>query len=228
MHFFKFLSAGACHLTFSTKTLYPFVNATCLYPLGHPDTIFVAGEEGCLFRKHDDPDTLRLIEKEIIGEKLFGVIKCRVLPNRNLHIPVLPLSHAGKLYFPLCRKCVTENSVKQILSMEACFHSKDERSYWGTFCTPELKLALENGYKLMDVSECWSWSQQNRSNQLFKRYINAFLKVKAESSGWPESVVQAEASGNDEEAQRLKDVYIKEFENKEGVKLRCNCLKRIF
>ena len=44
------------------------------------------------------------------------------------------------------------------LTSKKCVHRQvEERSFWGTFPTPEVKLALENGYRVIDVAEIWSW-----------------------------------------------------------------------
>ena len=78
--------------------------------------------------------------------------------------------------FPLCRSCCEQ-------SLEFCLHDAFARSFWGTFCTPELLLALKQGYTILEVGEIWHW--ERRSTDLFKDYIKTFLKSKTEASGWP-------------------------------------------
>ena len=70
-------------------SLYPFVNANRRYPVGHP----------------------RLIT-ENFGDitQYFGLIKCKVLPPEGLYFPVLPVKMLGKLFFPLCKQCVVDNT----------------------------------------------------------------------------------------------------------------------
>jgi len=75
--------------------------------------------------------------------KFFGLVTCTVLAPDKLHLPILPLRHNGKLYFPLCFSCMT------IVNNKYCPHSDSERSFTGTWGTPELELALEHGYKIL-------------------------------------------------------------------------------
>ena len=131
---------------------------------------------------------------------LWGLVKCCVLPPQTLLIPVLPTRMHGKLMFPLCRSCGK-------LNIEYCRHTEEERSFWGTFCTPELKLALEHGYTVLEISEIWHW--EKRSTELFKDYIKTFLKSKTEASGWPVECDTEEA----------KKDYLRLFEEREGVVL---------
>ena len=44
---------------------------------------------------------------------------------------------------------------------------------------------------------------------MFTGYINSFLKIKAEASGWPPNT----------ETDEQKDAYIREYEEREGVQL---------
>ena len=61
-------------------SLYPFVNKTKKYPIGHPVII-----------REDFEDI----------SNYFGLVKCKVLASSNLYHPVLPVRAKGKLFFPL-------------------------------------------------------------------------------------------------------------------------------
>ena len=61
-------------------SLYPWVNALCEYPVGHPTRTRDKSE----FRKLND---------------LFGFQYCKVRSPTNLRIPILPLKRDGKLMF---------------------------------------------------------------------------------------------------------------------------------
>ena len=102
-------------------SLYPYVNKTKVYPTGHVTII----------RENFEPIS-----------NYFGLIKCKVLAPANLYHPVLPVRAKGKLFFPLCKQCVIDNSSE-------CRHSEEERSFWGTFTTIEVEKALEKGYKIV-------------------------------------------------------------------------------
>jgi hypothetical protein len=75
--------------------------------------------------------------------KMEGLIKCTVVPPKDLYHPVLPFRFNKKLYISLSRSCVQEHN----RSVE-CYHvSDDERALEGTWVTDEVRQALEKGYK---------------------------------------------------------------------------------
>ena len=47
----------------------------------------------------------------------------------------------------------------------------------------ELDLALEMAYNVVKIHEVWHF--QDKTNRLFRGYIDMFLKKKQEASGWP-------------------------------------------
>lgn len=156
-------------------SLYPWVNKTCEYPIGHPVFIDHPGHTSI----HD----------------YFGFVKCEVLPPPHLYHPVLPHCHAGKLTFPLCRTCVQNEQAKPLTQRsKICSHNVEERKLIGTWPSPELMKAQEMGYQILNIHEVWYFDQ--RSDQLFRSYVDTWLKIKIEASGWPESV------GEDEEKRR--------------------------
>ncbi|XP_051782587.1 uncharacterized protein LOC127527551 [Erpetoichthys calabaricus] len=138
-------------------SLYPFVNKTKTYPVGHPTIIF---------QQFGD---LR---------QYFGLIKATVQPPRGLNFPVLPLRFCGKLMFTLCRTCAETEA--QIVD---CRHTEDERALTGTWCSVEITKAIDKGYKVSKVYEIWHYPQ--RTSELFSDYIKLHLKGKQEASGYP-------------------------------------------
>jgi hypothetical protein len=50
--------------------------------------------------------------------------------------------------------------------------------------TSELQKALELGYRLDQIYEVWHFPES--SHDLFASYINTFLKIKQEASGFPD------------------------------------------
>ena len=125
-------------------------------------------------------------------EMYFGLIHCRVIPPRGLYFPVLPARFNNKLIFTLCRTCAINQQI------EKCIHNVKERSIEGTWVTEEFKLALQNGYTVDKVFSVWHWSQSEqydpilRKGGLFTEYVDAFLKVKQENSGYPDWCVTEE------------------------------------
>ncbi|CAL1282300.1 unnamed protein product, partial [Larinioides sclopetarius] len=88
-----------------------------------------------------------------------------------------------------------------------CEHADSARTLRGTWVTIEVQKAIESGYKLEKIYEVHHF--KNKSTDLFKTYINTFLKTKQEASGWPENCTTA--------AERF--AYIKNYEEHEGVVL---------
>ncbi|XP_041366927.1 uncharacterized protein LOC121381654 [Gigantopelta aegis] len=169
-------------------SLYPWVNKYCQYPVGHPEII------------HKDFKPLH---------QYFGIAKVKVAPPRKLYHPVLPYRSNGKLKFPLCRTCSDQEL------QTPCHHSDEERNIIGTWCIPEILKAVEKGYQVTTVYEVYHWPETTQYDPttcdggLFAEYINTFLKLKQEASGWPEWCL------TDED----KDQYMRQYRDKEGVQL---------
>lgn len=89
-----------------------------------------------------------------------------------------------------------------------CHHPPSQRSLTGTWCSPELKKAVKMGYQVEKVYEVWHFEETCEG--LFKDYVDAWLKIKQEASGWPEWV------GEDEEKRQR---YINDHHAKEGILL---------
>ena len=139
-------------------SLYPFVNYWMDYPLGHPQIITYD------FKPLQD---------------YFGLVKCTILPPRDLYIPVLP-KHTGptkKLIFPLCNTCA------DLFQTRMCRHNQQERALHGTWFTEEVKLAMEKGYQLLKIHSVWHF--EKKSDQLFRNYVKTFYKKKLVSSKLP-------------------------------------------
>ena len=71
----------------------------------------------------------------------------------------------------------------------------------------ELDLAREMGYRVVRLHEVWHFDQ--KSQTLFKDYIDMFLKKKQEASGWPSWC----------ESDQDKAKYIEEYRQHEGILL---------
>ena len=160
--------------------LYPWCNKSTEAVVGHPEII-----------------------TENFGDisSYFGLIKCTVLPPRGLLHPVLPYPTQNKLMFPLCKTCA------DTLNKTPCTHSEQERSILGTWCHVELMKAIEKGYQILKIHEIWHFP--NHTDELFKEYVNTFLKIKQEASGYPKDCVTEEQ----------KQTYIDEYYEHEGIRL---------
>ena len=63
----------------------------------------------------------------------------------------------------------------------------------GTWVIDEVRLAVHRGYKILEIQEVYQYevTQYDRDtgeDRLFVDYINTFLKLKAEASGYPSCV----------------------------------------
>ena len=60
-----------------------------------------------------------------------------------------------------------------------------------TYCTPELEVAMNMGYIIIHIHEVLHWPETEmydpftKQGGLFTQYINTFLKLKQEASGYP-------------------------------------------
>ena len=176
-------------------SLYPWVNKTYVYPKGHPTFLSTPG--------HTDI------------HQYFGLIQCQVLPPRELYHPVLPYRHDNKLLFPLCATCVQNEMPKRPWDRSGeCNHTDEQRVLTGTWCSPELSKAVELGYQVQYIYEVWHFDETCEG--LFRDYVNTWLKIKQEASGWPQGV-------NTEEE---KQAYIRKYFEQEGIQLEYNNIEK--
>lgn len=81
--------------------------------------------------------------------------------------------------------------------------------------TDEVKEALSARYKIMNVYEVWHFSEisqydpSTKEGGVFTQYVNTFLKVKQEASGWPDWCVDESDKQN----------YIQHYYEREGILL---------
>ena len=175
-------------------SLYPWVNKTCEYPLGHPEIY------------------TQVPVQEF--SNYFGLAKVDILPPPDLFHPVLPM-RCEKLTFPLCAACVKEQQQLPMLERTPiCEHSREQRMLRGTWCTPEIKKARQMGYELVKVHEVWHFEES--ASGLFAEYVNTWLKIKTEASGWPASCTTEEE----------KRDYIQRFQAREGIELDYGAIKK--
>ena len=175
-------------------SLYPSVQKMKHFPKGHAKQI---------------------VKPKEFDNTWFGLIKTKILPPRNLFIPVLPakvhykvkIPHAyykdkqvvkdtEKLMFALCQTCTKLNQKTK------CEHSDEERAFVGVWTTEEVKKALAVGYEIKYIYEVWNFE---KTNTLWKEYMDFWLKIKYESSGVPSHMT--------------KEEYIKKVKETDGIEL---------
>ena len=170
-------------------SMYPHINRSCRYPIGEVTVI------------RENFQTI---------DQYFGLVQCVFLPPTDLYLPLLPCKPNGKkLMFTLCRKCA------ELEQQTPCQHKESGRVLKGVWVTEELKKAVNLGYKIIKIEEVWhfetstQYDPKTKKGGLFAKYIETFLKVKQESSGWPEGVITDEQ----------KNAYIEEYFQAEGIRL---------
>ena len=173
-------------------SLYPYVQKSNKFPTGHP-AIYIKDE--C---------------KEIEIKDVFGLIKCKIIPPKNLYFPVLPIRYDGKLLFPLCYTCVSETCLTETCLTD-CTHSENERALIGSWTSIEVNKAIEFGYKIIEIYEIYHYTRQEK---IFSEYVNCFLKIKQEASGYP-SYCYVNDVLNEEKVNK----YIKDYHYHEGILL---------
>ena len=183
-------------------SLYPWVNKYGIYPVGHPQVIVSNFKD---------------------VSEYFGLIRCTVLPPQNLFHPVLPTKINNKLMFVLCRKCAEDGN------QQPCHHDDDDRSLYGTWVSLELNEAIKKGYRVISIDSVWHFPRKTQYSKeagikslenygvienkeergLFRHYVDTFLKLKQEASGWPDWC----------KTESDKDRYVREYLENEGIKL---------
>ena len=137
--------------------LYSSVQKYEYYPVGH--SVIYMGDE-C--------DDLPL-------KSMCSLVKCKVLSPRGLLYTILPCRINGKLLFTLYRKCAE-------LNMQEYVHENvDDQCLSEMWCTHKLHGGIKQGYKVLKVYEIYHFEKKMK---IFEQFVNMFLKLKQEASGF--------------------------------------------
>ena len=113
--------------------------------------------------------------------------------------------------FPSVPPCVKEEMPKRPWERTAeCNHTDEQRVLTGTWCSPELSKAVDLGYEVQYIYEVWHFKETCEG--LFRDYVNTWLKIKQEASGWPPWV-------EDDEIKRLVFNTSEDYFQHEGIRL---------
>ena len=88
-----------------------------------------------------------------------------------------------------------------------CPHTDEQRTLTSTWCSPELDKAVDLGYQVQYIYEVWHFPETCKG--LFADYVNTWLKIKQEASGWPVEV----------QTEEQKQTYINDYFKHEGIRL---------
>ena len=92
-----------------------------------------------------------------------------------------------------------------------CNHNDNERNMGGT-CSVEINKAVEMGYRILKKYEIYHFSRQE---WIFQEYVNCFLKIKQEASGYPPECYDE----NKKLIEEKVDEYIESYYQNEGIRL---------
>ncbi|KAL3076975.1 hypothetical protein niasHT_031232 [Heterodera trifolii] len=175
-------------------SLYPYVMKVNPFPVGNP---MVLTREVLLH-----PPTAPLPWTCPENNTFRGLLLVRVLAPRNIRVPLLGYRTKDERFtFPLCGVCADRRQQRP------CRHDDDKRSWVCAYTHVELNKALQLGYVVTDLFEVWDYAEWD--DTLFSSYVNSFVGLKVQASGWPE--------GCDTEEQR--QAFVAEFLRTEGIHL---------
>ena len=95
--------------------------------------------------------------------------------TREIYHPEQPFNAYQKLMFSFCRTCVLTSNREQ-----CCHKIDEERATTGTFVIDEVRLAVQKGYRILEIHEMYEYSitrydPETREGGLFTDYIDTFL-----------------------------------------------------
>lgn len=124
-------------------SLYPYINYSCEYPLGHPKIIVPSASE-----THANWTNPQQIPYK-------GLLKVRIIPPRGLQLPVIPMKMDQRLLFGCCYKCARKFEKANTRVNHRCRHTDRERAFVSTVTHLELEEALANGYRVDRFWRAW-------------------------------------------------------------------------
>ena len=158
-----------------------------LFPLGHPSVFY----------------------KDDISDRVQGLLKCKILPPSQFYHPLLLVRINGKLMFVLCHTCGEEGAQGD------CTHTDEERALTGTWVSMEIDKVLALSYKIVTKYAAWHFEETTQYNLeegtggLWAEYIDLWLKLKQEASGYPSLCMTKE----------LKKQFVTDYLRNEGIRL---------
>ena len=177
-------------------SLYPWVNKNCLCPIGHPHLI-------------TEP-----VDQSILS--FFGIALVDILPSRQpisagltpcavaKNSPFLSAVAASRRSRP--NPCWLGPIIVITRTQIACYVGLGAPSSWSK---RTMVKAVEKSYTIVKIHEVWHFPPEQRRTGLFADYVNTWLKVKQESSGWPSWCKSVDQ----------KREYILRYQEREGIRL---------
>lgn len=147
----------------------------------------------CAFRRLPTGHPLVLTGSWIQPERLhpdhpeayWGFAKVRIQPNRKDRLGLLPSRDpdTGRLEFNLLEKV-------------------------GTYHTEELYLAIRQGYVVEEIIQVYHWDNENSREDLFRGYVDHFIRIKQQAEGWKKNGATAETPEEEEKDRVVESMFI--------------------
>ena len=137
------------------------------------------------------------------GDRGVSYTSCMHLFTSGAAIAIVDVSCPQDLWLPLLH-----SKVKSLTGETKLFFDNRDKSKAG-YTSMEIMKAINLGYIITRVYKVWHWKTTARGFGGSADYMDAFLKLKQESSGWPE-----DAKTEDE-----RSAYINEYKLHEGILL---------
>jgi len=115
----------------------------------------------------------------------------KIFFGKAVDINRLSMNHRDPYYgFVRCRMSCNPTDLIGCLPQRRKFDGGDEKLCYdllekeGCWHTSMIYLALEHGYKVLEIFEVWHYDKDNRTDQLMRGYMEFFLRMKQEAEGW--------------------------------------------
>lgn len=159
-------------------SLYPYVCAFKEIPFGCPE---------CILGEDIIPERLFSNDKTT---KYWGFIHCKVLPNKEDLLGLLPNRRRGTR--------LDDTSERLMFTLE---------EQVGTWFIEEIEFALQFGYQVLEVYNIFHWSPEKRSDRKFRPYVDCFIRLKQQSEKWSKLGASCDRPSEEEKQEVANKLY---------------------
>ena len=153
------------------NSFYPTIARSVAFPVGNYKVLINKDLLGLTY----DLNTFTI---KIGTKKVTGAVMARIYPPEKKSIfPFLSCKINDRTYYTYCYKCAEKAYLK-------CDHSREERSWVGTYVTPDLEYGLRLGYSY-DIYEIINFEKEEN---IFQKYFTVLLYFRLKHSGIPPEV----------------------------------------
>ena len=131
---------------------------------------------------------------------------CRNIDFERVY-PYHPNKYWGYVYCSVV--CPKEDLIGLLPSRDPLTHRLlfDLRDKEGIWHTSELYLAMENGYRLVDIYMVFHWDEHQRSDTFMRGYMGYFFVVKQQAEGWKKLGASSDTPSMEEQSALVEELY---------------------